>query len=299
MVNELNKVGGTAMTRLRRGAAFLLVAVIMTGCASMDEMAGVDDGYQWCLVSTTAAGGAAGALTDGGVGGMVIGLLGGAALGSIVCERPPADSDGDGVTDDLDQCPDTPVEAHGMVDEHGCPLDSDGDGVPDYLDACPDTPEGIMVDESGCPVDSDGDGFTDDVDACPNEPAPDSEDGCPVPCEPLAIVTNVNFDFDKSDVRPDAAAKLEGVQGVLAANPDLLVRVVGHADSTGTDEYNLALSLRRAASVRNHLAEHGISMTRLDVSGRGESEPLVSNNTKAGRAVNRRVEFLAENEVCK
>ena len=89
--------------------------------------------------------------------------------------------------------------------------------------------------EANAPVDSDGDGFTDDVDACPNEPAPDSEDGCPVPCEPLAIVTNVNFDFDKSDIRPDAAAKLEGVQGVLAANPDLLVRVVGHADSTGTD----------------------------------------------------------------
>ena len=287
------------MKNILRAAASLLIAVVVTGCTSMDERAGGNDGYHWCVVSTSAAGAAAGALTDGGPGGAVIGLVGGAVLGSLLCEKPPADSDGDGVTDDIDQCPDTPVEAHGMVDEVGCPLDSDADGVPDYLDACPDTPEGIMVDEAGCPVDSDGDGFTDDVDACPNEPAPDSEDGCPVPCEPLAIVTNVNFDFDKSDVRPDAAAKLTGVEGVLAANPDLLVRVVGHADSTGADEYNLALSLRRAESVRKHLSEQGISMTRMDVSGKGESEPLVSNATSAGRAVNRRVEFLAENEVCK
>lgn len=287
------------MKNIWRAAASLLVAVMMTGCTSMDEMAGGNDGHQWCVIGTTAVGAAGGALVDGGLGGGVAGLVGGALLGSLLCEKPPGDSDGDGVTDDVDQCPDTPAEAHGMVDAVGCPLDSDGDGVPDYLDACPDTPEGIMVDESGCPVDSDGDGFTDDVDACPNEPAPDSEDGCPVPCEPLAIVTNVNFDFDKSDVRPDAAAKLSGVQSVLAANPDLLVRVVGHADSTGTDEYNMALSLRRAESVRMHLAEQGISLTRMDVSGRGESEPLVSNDTSAGREVNRRVEFLAENEVCK
>ena len=286
------------MTRLRRGAACLLIAVMMSGCASMDEMASGSEGFQWCLVGSTAAGAAAGALTDGDIGGAVIGLVGGAVLGSLLCERPPEDSDGDGVTDDLDQCPDTPMQAHGMVDEQGCPLDSDGDGVPDYLDRCPDTPEGVSVDESGCPVDSDGDGFTDDVDLCPDEPAPDSEDGCPVPCEPIAIVTNINFDFDESDIRADAAAKLAGVQSVLDANPDLLVRVVGHADSTGAEEYNLALSLRRAESVRKHLAEQGISMTRMDASGRGESEPLVSNETRAGRAVNRRVEFIAQNEVC-
>lgn len=286
------------MTRLRRGAAVALTAILVSGCASMDQMTHDDSGFQWCLVGSTAAGTAAGAWA-GDAGGALLGLVGGAVLGAVLCEKPPEDSDGDGVTDDVDQCPGTPMEAHGMVDEVGCPLDGDGDGVPDYLDQCPDTPAGVKVDGSGCPVDSDGDGFTDDVDACPDEPAPDSEDGCPVPCEPLAIVTNVNFDFDRSDLGPDAAAKLEGVQGVLAANPDLLVRVVGHADSTGADEYNLALSLRRAESVRKHLAETGISLTRMDVSGKGESEPLVSNKTPAGRAVNRRVEFMAENEVCK
>ena len=285
-----------------RAAAILLIAIVMTGCASVDEMASggsVSDGYRWCIVGSGATGAVAGALAGAEAAGMAFGLVGGAVLGSLLCDTPPGDVDGDGVTDDVDQCPDTPPEAHGMVDDMGCPLDSDGDGVPDYLDACPDTPEGVAVDESGCPVDSDGDGFTDDVDACPDEPAPDSEDGCPVPCEPIAIVTNVNFAFNRSDIRSDAAAKLTGVQDILGANPELLVRIVGHADSTGGEQYNLALSLRRAESVRRYLAEQGISMTRMDISGRGESEPLVSNSTRAGRAVNRRVEFLAENEVCK
>ena len=163
------------MTRLKRGAACLLIAVMMSGCASTGDMANSgSDGYQWCLIGSTAAGAAAGALVDGGLGGGMLGLVGGGLLGSLLCEKPPGDSDGDGVTDDIDQCPDTPMGAHGMVDEQGCPLDSDGDGVPDYLDRCPDTPEGVKVDESGCPVDSDGDGFTDDVDLCPDEPAPDS-----------------------------------------------------------------------------------------------------------------------------
>ena len=287
------------MTRLRRGAVCGVVALMMSGCASVDEMAGgKSDGYHWCVVGTTAAAAAGGALSDGDIGGAVLGLVGGVVLGSVLCEKPPGDTDGDGVTDDIDECPDTPMEAHGMVDERGCPLDSDGDGVPDYRDQCPDTPEGVEVDEFGCPVDSDGDGFTDDVDACPDEPAPDSEDGCPVPCEPLAIVTNINFDFDRSSIRSDAATKLEGVRDLLADNPELLVRVVGHADSTGAEGYNMTLSLKRAESVRGHLAENGISLTRMDASGKGESEPLVSNNTNAGRAVNRRVEFIAQNEVC-
>jgi len=66
------------------------------------------------------------------------------------------DSDGDGVPDRLDKCPDTPKGV--AVDADGCPPDSDGDGVPDYLDKCPNTPTGVQVDADGCPLDSDGDG---------------------------------------------------------------------------------------------------------------------------------------------
>ncbi len=90
------------------------------------------------------------------------------------------DSDGDGVLDKYDQCPNTPKGV--KVDEFGCPIDSDKDGVPDYLDKCPNTPKGVQVDKDGCPVDSDGDGVPDYLDKCPNTPAGAKvdKDGCPV-----------------------------------------------------------------------------------------------------------------------
>ena len=92
------------------------------------------------------------------------------------------DTDKDGVTDDLDQCPDTPIGA--VVDASGCPLDADGDGVYDGLDQCPDTPKGAKVDMNGCPMDSDADGVYDGIDQCANTPAEakgkiDSK-GCPL-----------------------------------------------------------------------------------------------------------------------
>ncbi len=92
----------------------------------------------------------------------------------------PLDSDGDGVPDYLDKCPDTPTGV--KVDANGCPLDSDGDGVPDYLDKCSNTPAGVKVDASGCPLDSDGDGVPDFLDKCPNTPAGVKVDanGCPL-----------------------------------------------------------------------------------------------------------------------
>jgi OOP family OmpA-OmpF porin len=92
---------------------------------------------------------------------------------------PCVDSDGDGVCDDKDECPNTPAGLE--VDERGCPADSDGDGVPDHLDKCPGTPRGVRVDLDGCPVDSDGDGVPDYLDKCPGTPSgvPVDSDGCP------------------------------------------------------------------------------------------------------------------------
>ncbi len=91
----------------------------------------------------------------------------------------PKDSDGDGVPDDRDLCPNTPEGV--MVDENGCPFDDDMDGVPNYMDSCPDTPQGATVDAAGCPMDSDGDGVYDGIDQCPNTPAGATVDsrGCP------------------------------------------------------------------------------------------------------------------------
>jgi OOP family OmpA-OmpF porin len=101
-------------------------------------------------------------------------------FGGKAKELPPKDSDGDGVYDDMDKCPDTPAGV--TVDSQGCPLDSDGDGVYDYLDKCPGTPAGVTVDSNGCPLDSDGDGVYDYLDKCPRTPAGVTVDsnGCPL-----------------------------------------------------------------------------------------------------------------------
>ncbi|MBD3167946.1 MAG: OmpA family protein [candidate division Zixibacteria bacterium] len=90
------------------------------------------------------------------------------------------DTDKDGVKDEFDQCPDTPLGA--MVDANGCPLDEDNDGVYDGLDQCPNTPRGARVDVNGCPMDSDKDGIFDGIDKCPNTPSGISVDskGCPM-----------------------------------------------------------------------------------------------------------------------
>jgi len=108
------------------------------------------------------------------------------------------DTDGDGVTDDEDQCPETPAGVR--VDEFGCPLDEDKDGVPDYLDKCPNTPSGMEVDEFGCVIDSDKDGVPDKIDKCPNTPvgAKVNEIGCPD--------SDGDGVFDNEDKCPDTPA---------------------------------------------------------------------------------------------
>jgi outer membrane protein OmpA-like peptidoglycan-associated protein/sulfur carrier protein ThiS len=92
----------------------------------------------------------------------------------------PVDTDSDKIADYLDKCPNTPKGV--AVDANGCPVDSDGDKIADYLDKCPNTPRGAAVDNNGCPVDTDKDGVADYMDKCPNTPAGVKVDaaGCPV-----------------------------------------------------------------------------------------------------------------------
>jgi OOP family OmpA-OmpF porin len=91
----------------------------------------------------------------------------------------PIDSDADLVPDFLDRCPHTPRKV--KVDENGCPIDTEKDGVPDYLDQCPDTPKSVKVDENGCPIDTDKDGVPDNIDQCADTPegVAVEENGCP------------------------------------------------------------------------------------------------------------------------
>ena len=107
----------------------------------------------------------------------------------------------------------------------------------------------------------------------------------------VGIPTVINFDFDSAALRPDSLQKLERVINLLRVNEGINVKVVGYTDSTGPSSYNQALSVRRAISVQDYIADNGINLDRLSHQGKGESEPLVGNNTNSGRATNRRVEF--------
>ena len=101
----------------------------------------------------------------------------------------------------------------------------------------------------------------------------------------------VNFGFDSSDLTPVAKANLDKLAQVLKNNMDTNINIYGHTDSKGTDAYNLSLSERRAAAVKNYLVSQGVSASRMFTMGVGEKEPVASNDTDAGRAENRRVEF--------
>ncbi|MBH1959315.1 MAG: OmpA family protein [Flavobacteriia bacterium] len=101
----------------------------------------------------------------------------------------------------------------------------------------------------------------------------------------------VNFGFDSSDLTSAAKANLDKLAQVLKNNLDTNINIYGHTDSKGTDAYNLSLSERRAAAVKSYLISQGVSSSRMLTMGVGENEPVASNDTDAGRAENRRVEF--------
>ncbi len=101
----------------------------------------------------------------------------------------------------------------------------------------------------------------------------------------------VNFGFDSSDLTAGAKANLDKLAQVLVNNPDTNINIYGYTDSKGSDDYNLKLSERRANSVKAYLVSKGIASSRMVSKGLGESEPVATNDTDAGRAENRRVEF--------
>jgi len=206
------------------------------------------------------------------------------------------DSDGDGVMDKDDKCPDVA----GLKTLAGCP-DADGDGVSDADDNCPN--EAGPAANSGCPwPDTDGDGVLDKDDKCPNEAGTVANNGCPEikPTEEVMDTLNeysrsILFNSGKATFQKQTDQVLQSMVAIFKEYPQANFSLEGHTDSDGSKSMNQALSERRANAVRDYLIANGISSERLTAAGFGESNPIASNRTRAGKKENRRVEVKLKN----
>lgn len=233
------------------------------------------------------------------------GTVRGASVDPFGC---PLDYDDDGVPDGLDQCPSTPRGA--IVDANGCPSDSDGDGVMDGIDLCNDTPKGVLVDAAGCEKDTDGDGVFDGLDKCPGTPPRVMVDefGCPLTPTVSAteldfldsgslVLDQVHFRTGSATLLPDSYPSLDEAGAMLVKWPEVQVEIGGYTDSQGSEEKNRMLSETRAKAVLAYLLKKFPSLdgARFRAVGYGEADPVATNDTAAGRAKNRRVEFKVLN----
>jgi outer membrane protein OmpA-like peptidoglycan-associated protein len=221
-----------------------------------------------------------------------------------VSSPPPVigDRDGDGVLDPDDQCADLPRGDHPDPERRGCPTgDRDGDGVLDPQDLCPTFPMGDEPnpDRLGCPDDdNDGDGLVDHRDQCPLEamdPRPDPDRvGCRRP-ETVINLGEILFTTDSTGIvdneQNDRALRL--AQTLFSSHEEItLFSIEGHTDERDSDHHNLDLSRRRADSVRDWLAAHGIARDRMIPAGYGEACPVDPGHTEEAWARNRRVVFV-------
>ena len=137
--------------------------------------------------------------------------------------------------------------------------DDDGDGVLNSLDECPNTPAGAQVDSRGCEI--------------------------------HAALDATHFAFDSAELTSEAQTYLAGIAAMLSGKS---LTAHGHTDSIGSDSYNMGLSERRAQSVADYLGTEGVS--GMNIVGHGESDPVASNDTEEGRAMNRRVDITTASQ---
>jgi len=187
---------------------------------------------------------------------------------------PPADTDGDGILDVDDACVSDPEDKDGFQDDDGCPeLDNDGDGLADGVDTCPLEPETYNG--------------TSDEDGCPDEVATVT-----VTSTAVEITETIYFDTNRARIKSRSHKLLGAVAAALAAHSTLRVRIEGHTDDRGNDDWNQELSQKRADAVRDYLIGKGIDAARLEAIGYGKSRPKVEGRSKKARDLNRRVEFV-------
>jgi OOP family OmpA-OmpF porin len=205
---------------------------------------------------------------------------------------PWGDRDNDGIMDNKDDCPDVP----GIAQFRGCP-DSDGDGIQDKEDQCPHE-KGILA-YKGCPppfIDTDGDGVSDYDDLCMRTPGVKSNKGCPEikPEEKKALeeaFKNLLFETNSDVIISSSYNSLNKLASVMVNNPKSKLHLEGHTDNVGDDDSNMDLSKRRAESVKRYLGTKGVNPSRITTAGYGETRPVDTNDTEAGRQANRRVEM--------
>ncbi len=211
------------------------------------------------------------------------------------------DADGDGVSDIFDKEENTPADL--SVDGSGRALDTDGDGVPDYLDADPFTNKGARVDENGKELDSDNDGVADSQDIEPNTAA-----GALVNFQGKTISLESTGESSKSvnvsgglpsiyfkvnSSRIDywsSYDRLSEVASLMKADKAIKVKVIGSADKTGAEDYNVSLAEKRAQAAVDHLVKiYGLDAGRFTIASDGETNPLSLSDEALN--VNRRVDF--------
>jgi len=202
-----------------------------------------------------------------------------------------ADYDGDGISNVLDRCKDTPIGVR--VNDSGCPTDSDMDGVGDFLDRCPQTPKGTKVDNEGCAGDADGDGVKDSKDDCPNTMTGVSVDinGCRIQTtKTIKISMQIKFKSGQAEILPQHDIEIAKVGNFMLKHPKSTAVIEGHTDSSGDAGFNLQLSKYRSERVRAELIRiYRIDPRRISAKGYGESRPIAENSTADGRDRNRRV----------
>jgi len=212
------------------------------------------------------------------------------------------DTDGDGLTDadeihkyhtdpnkkDTDQDNLTDYEEVKVYHTNPLLVDTDGDHLNDGKE---------VKDLHSNPLksDTDGDGIPDAEDGCPLEPGPRSNNGCPE--EPFKVgqrieLPRIEFEVAKWDILPQSIPALNQLLGLMQKYPRTKISIQGHTDNTGDSVSNERLSVNRANAVMKWLTDNGISNSRLEASGYGQTRPITTNATDEGRETNRRIEFI-------